>query len=39
MIEGRITPQAQTFIDRQNRFGSMPTGDGAERDFIHPWPL
>ncbi|AQZ62258.1 unnamed protein product [[Actinomadura] parvosata subsp. kistnae] len=31
VIEGTISPQAQTFIDRQTRFGSLPTGDGAER--------
>ncbi|GAA2664882.1 nuclear transport factor 2 family protein [Nonomuraea recticatena] len=31
VIEGTISPQAKTFIDRQTRFGSMPTGDGTER--------
>jgi hypothetical protein len=31
VIEGTISPQAQTFINRQTRFGSMPTGEGTER--------
>ncbi|WP_169789181.1 nuclear transport factor 2 family protein, partial [Nonomuraea candida] len=35
VIEGSISPQARTFIDRQTRFGSMPTGDGAERVEVY----
>ncbi|WP_169789117.1 nuclear transport factor 2 family protein, partial [Nonomuraea candida] len=31
VIEGSISPQARTFIDRQTRFGSMPTGDVTQR--------
>ncbi|MEV4220448.1 nuclear transport factor 2 family protein [Nonomuraea sp. NPDC049725] len=35
VIEGRVSPQAKIFIDRQTRFGAMPTGDGAERIRIY----